>query len=95
MYNDCGNCKDKDLPLLRVYEGYTKVEYLQWVTEDTTGQTKDKTETTFKKTVKKKFELMLDYLIEHFNSMLMKFKHHACKIRQIVQILQRTEEEPG
>ncbi|XDV16816.1 hypothetical protein PO909_016351 [Leuciscus waleckii] len=56
--------------------------YMQWVTEDTKGQTKDNIETTFKKTVKKKVETTLDDLIELFNGMLVKFKRHAFNIRQ-------------
>ncbi len=29
MFNDCVNCKNKDFPLLREYEGSTQVEYVQ------------------------------------------------------------------
>ncbi|ROL48419.1 hypothetical protein DPX16_0245 [Anabarilius grahami] len=82
MYNDCGNCKEKEFTLLREYEGSTQVAYMQWVTEDTKGQTKDNVETSFKKTVKKKVETTLDDLIELFNVMLVKFKRHAFNIRQ-------------
>lgn len=96
-YNDCGNCKEKDFTLLREYEGSTQVAYMQWVTEDTKGQTKDNIETTFKKTVKKKVETTLDDLIELFNGMLVKFKHHAfnSKDTTTVQIQLGTEEEHG
>jgi len=55
---------------------------MQWVTDATTGQTKENIETTFKKTVKKEFEIMLDDLIKLFNSKLVKFKRHAFNIRQ-------------
>lgn len=80
MYNDCGKCKEKEFTLLREYEGSTQVAYMQWVTENTKGQTKDNTETTFKKTVKKKVETTLDDLIKLFNNMLLKFKENECII---------------
>ena len=57
MYNDCRNSKDQDFLFLRKNEGSTRVEYMQWFSEDTKGQTKVSTETTLKKTVKRKVEI--------------------------------------
>lgn len=66
MHNNCDNCKDKDIPIVGEFEASMQVEYMQWVMEDTKGQTKDNTETTYKKTVKKKIDIRLDDLIYLF-----------------------------